>query len=482
MPSLRRVSPNRDSLQRNDRRDVSTPALVPNPNPTPPTSSSTRAKAALRAWLVGAALTVVSTLSPSAKADGLFPPYGEPFKFDKVNVYDRTVRWEVMRQAGFTSARVFGAVGAFDKYVRPALSTPIAGGDTQLAGGLEYNVVLNAAHAVGRCGMPECETLHDKEVLLALDLYNSSFAFMYGGPVVGLFAAGSYTLPAISGPGLNRGLMGYETVMGPVLVYGLWWLRLFGKKAFSYVLPGSMEGVAGGYLRAGPINATAGYILSQGLFADISAPRFSPFATAAVSDQLEQTSLLKGGLRYFDYFGTRVTQTIGQTSVFARRLLLNPPRSVLGSVNPVDDLSDASANAKIPLLTGHFEQTDIMQLVDIRLAYATKPTPVLHEARVGVHTPRYNAIQARSGISEKGSNSPIGLSLTMGMVQFPDLFYYGVQGGKRFSFALEGGMVSEGLVVKSFVRFNDPELLTPFPYAYNALNFGLSFSGSGSAR
>jgi hypothetical protein len=68
------------------------------------------------------------------------------------------------------------------------------------------------------------------------------------------------------------------------------------------------------------------------------------------------------------------------------------------------------------------------------------------------------------------------------MVQFPDLYYYGVQGGKKLSFSIEGGMVNENVVVKGFIRFNDLELLTPFPYAYNALNLGLSFSASGNTQ
>ncbi|MFO0660140.1 MAG: hypothetical protein U0165_09960 [Polyangiaceae bacterium] len=290
--------------------------------------------------------------SRSAKADGLFPPYGEPLQSDKVSVYTNPVRWEVMRQAGFTSARVFGAVGAFEKYIRPALGREVGDGGI-LAGGLDYTVVMNAAHAIGKCSMPECETLHDKEGVFALDLYNSSFAFLYGNKYVGAFASGSYTLPSVPGPGLNRGLLGYQAIMGPVLVYGLWWLRLFGKKAFSYFMPGSMEGVAGGYLRAGPVNAYAGYILSQGVFADIGLPAFSPFATAAITDQLEQASLLKAGLRQFDYFGARsLVDTIGQTSIFARRLLLNPPKTLANGTSVVDDLSDAGAIRKIPLTTG----------------------------------------------------------------------------------------------------------------------------------
>jgi hypothetical protein len=103
------------------------------------------------------------------------------------------------------------------------------------------------------------------------------------------------------------------------------------------------------------------------------------------------------------------------------------------------------------------------------------PSAFLHEAVVTVHSPRFSR---KAVASAHGYQRDQGLqwSLSAGAVALPDLSYYGVRGGTRL---LLNAQLQYG-VFRAFVRMNESEFLQSFPFAYNAVNGGISFAYGGS--
>ncbi len=157
----------------------------------------------------------------------------------------------------------------------------------------------------------------------------------------------------------------------------------------------------------------------------------------------------------------RSLKNVGRTSLFGRSVQLAAPRSL-------DDLDNAVSDSfnSIGLTTGHFEQRDIAGMFDVRFAYALAPEPFVHELRVGFHGPE---------AGDPGSliDNPLNLfRANLGLVELPPLPFYGVQGGRAWSFDVRIGSPNVYIAVER----NTPELLVIFPYAYDATSFQLKFS------
>lgn len=117
--------------------------------------------------------------------------------------------------------------------------------------------------------------------------------------------------------------------------------------------------------------------------------------------------------------------------------------------------------------------TDIARMVDLSAAYAWSPTPLLHEARIGVHSEEWHAQDAK-GVQWRG---------TLGMVRLPENPLLEVEGGPRLSGSIEVGTHNKsrrsmGHLVGS-VKVNDPEVLAVFPYAEDAVDVYLLLQGGG---
>ncbi len=157
----------------------------------------------------------------------------------------------------------------------------------------------------------------------------------------------------------------------------------------------------------------------------------------------------------------RSLKNVGRTSLFGRSVQLAAPRSL-------DDLDNAVSDSfnSIGLTTGHFEQRDIAGMFDVRFAYALAPEPFVHELRVGFHGPE---------AGDPGSliDNPLNLfRANLGLVELPALPFYGVEGGRTWSFDVRIGSPNVYIAVER----NTPELLVIFPYAYDATSFQLKFS------
>jgi hypothetical protein len=120
-----------------------------------------------------------------------------------------------------------------------------------------------------------------------------------------------------------------------------------------------------------------------------------------------------------------------------------------------------------------------LKWIDVHAAYALTPTPLVHEARVGLHTPGFHWIPD----ADSDEDRPVaGVLVTGGVVRLPALYYYGVEGGAKKSFRAEAqaNLTSDGSVMglNLSLRYNEPDTLATFPYAQDAWNLYFSFQGA----
>jgi hypothetical protein len=392
--------------------------------------------------------------------------YGEPAFPEGAEGVAGTVRYEAIRQAAFTNAQIFGAIGGYERYLKPELNSLAAGkAESLIFLSEEAYYTTHVGKALGRCtGTVNVGRCENNYALFDFDMYSGVVSMGGGGKHVGFFASTSYSLTVAGGQGAPAaaGLL-------PITALSFWLFRIFGEKAFSSVMPGSMDAVAGLYTNVGPVSASGGYILSKGAFGSVDVPKLRAFLTAALTEEFNAVGFLKAGLRDIQE-GASFARTTGLTSVFARNLRLSPPSLEAAG----KDLRSAASEQAFSLFTLNAEQKDIASLLDVAAAYAFAPSAFVQEGRLSLHTPDYNA---RPRKSQQDILYSAGVSA--GYVALPNLWYYGVEGGSKFSWSVELRMTYLQGSFRMFVRQNDPEFLTAFPFAYGAINGGFSFGFNG---
>ena len=405
--------------------------------------------------------------------------YGEPLVPNGVGLDRTSVGYETIRQAANTNAQVYGAIGAFDKYLRPSIDAFMRGEGSDakrkiFVFALDHHQSYGVGRAVGLCSGGTPSVCDGQPRSYTGDLYSTSIAGAWGNETSGYFASASYSLaviPPLEGTGeqvVQRAA--FASYLGLLTFAGMPVYRLLGKKVFNALMPGSADGIVGGYTTVGPVRGYGGYVLSRGVFGDLSVPSYSPFATAALAQNFGSLALLRGGLRDMDLAKTLgLPDESGLTSLFAQRTELPIPRVDPGGAT----LSDLARDlVQVPLVTAHLRQLDLAEYVDLRLAVGALPTVFLHEALVSVHSKDFSRRRLAPTDREinSGVNKGFAWSLSAGTASLPPLYYYAVKGGNRFSFK---GQLAYG-PVSAFVRMNDPEFLQAFPFAYNTFNAGLA--------
>ena len=420
------------------------------------------------AVLAGTLAVLATTASPAWAGDPFYAPNG-------YRLEPGTTRYDTALQGARTSSLVYGAVGAFDREIRPLAEDRDHDGGAVFR--LEYNFMPGAVHAIGPCKTRQAESLDGCArgySLNKVDYNTSSFVIGGGSKYFGAFYAASIAMPTVPGTGLDGAVISELIgVFGPIMGYASAPVRAFGQKAYDSVFPwgGSADAVVG--IWAGPDQAKvyAGYVLSQGLFGDLSIPAIRGFSTAVLAHEFKELALFKAGIRAFDYLGDNdLVDTIGRTSLYGRQLVYDAPKQAAADAT---DFSKSDATNAVKLLTAHFEQQDIAEWVSVSAAYAFKPKAFLHEARASVHTPRFDAMRSAPTFDKRkeGGDIPFGVSIGAGVVQLLNLWYYGVEGGRRLSVSAEANL---GNLFRFALKRNDPEILSSFPFAYDVWSIDFS--------
>ncbi len=210
---------------------------------------------------------------------------------------------------------------------------------------------------------------------------------------------------------------------------------------------------------SGKIGSVAvGYAGSQGVFSNLTEAHVRAFVGAVVDDFARGISnpYLAAGFSSLDWvLSDAAIDILGHTKLFGRRQLQAPPPPSDLIARTEDERPKGSRFSTI-----NVEQTDIMGVVDVILRATIEPKPDLFEASLGYHK-RWLADQ-------------FGVFIRAGVVKLPNLWFYGVAGGykPRFEAGAAIGKTLPGRhVVEVAVGINDAEVLSVFPYAYNAVQF-----------
>jgi hypothetical protein len=397
--------------------------------------------------------------------------YGEPYLPDGARGLTGSVRWETLRQAAYTNANIFGAVGAYDRYFRPVIANVMRGDDVDdfFVFGEEMYYTSHIAYAPIVCRGVVYSDCENTVAELPFDQFSGGIAMGGGSRHYGLFLATSWSLTAPShdlyaGAGLT-----------PVMPLVTGWVLPFGEDTYASLFPGSIDGILAGYLNVGPVQASAGYVLSHGFFGDVNLPKLRAFVQALLTDRFQELGLFKSGFRGLslpELVGSAKStiDSIGYTAAYVRDAKLKPPN--------IDDIGEEPELIGRDFWTAHLEQWNIAEIFDVEGAYAFATGGFFHKGLVAIHTPDMpeRASFSTSETTRKTYYDEIDFSAyaSVGFVELPALWYYGVSGGRSLAFSAELGFGNDSAGGKLFVRRNDPEFLAAFPYGQDAVNSGFS--------
>jgi hypothetical protein len=374
-----------------------------------------------------------SNSSPNCGAGAVFP----------------SAQRDLLQRAATDNTNLYGAVGTAERVVLPAMHKHE--GMKLLV--FESHVLAGALHVPARA-MGDCE---DSMLRAPVDLTASNWALAWSNGDVGIFYNASVTTAYPQGSGSQRAVIDTVNTMAGIY-YGLAapFMPAGGKVTEDGTV--NWDYIIGGEFTPGTVAVRAGYVGSKGAYFQAAEKKSGAFFGAAANESFAQIPYLRGGIEHLTLPAT--VEKIGRSSLFGRKLELP---GVVGAEDgePAD------------LVTGHVAQEGLFRVVDVWATYAAKPTPFLHELRVGGHTPNFLGID--------DGDEGWGVRGVVGFVTMPERIDLDVVGGRRFSGALEAGYRSESRAdyarIDLHLRYNDPQVLALFPYAEDAMDiyFLLSF-------
>lgn len=382
-----------------------------------------------------------------------------------------SVRYNLVAQTRANGATAYGAATAFEQWILPNLTHE---GDWVFkVSSLNFT---RATTVPGQC-LPDADMFDACNgapyVQIPVSLLSTQTAVGYRDERFGIFYAGSLTQVQFdtffNGP-FSAGMRQLESLalqnpaLGPMGV-----LAGSGEETPVY------DYVVGGTADVGIATVYAGYVGSKGSFLNVMQDETRLSVSSLANNGLSTLAYVKAG---FDHLPLRRlagagADVAGMTSLFGRRIVVSPPRSLAASAS--EPLSDYQKQLQYSVTSLHLEQMSIAYLFDANVTVAfTKPV-TMGEISAGVHTPGFHPVPApRSGASERSPSSTIGAGLTVGVTTQPDLLFYGVRGGPKLSVDLT---VRAPWASLSLQR-NNPDILAVFPYAYDAWSIQLTIGTS----
>lgn len=298
-----------------------------------------------------------------------------------------------------------------------------------------------------------------------LDLYATNLTFGFGTRNIGAFYSAAVT----------QSVLGYRVWAVPAQGFNLYPI-VFAPLVGNYqrgdgVASYGVDWIGGAYLDTAVVGARVGYTGARGLYGSVDERVIGLFGTTSLAGGLNRGSTpwayLRAGLQRFTvrrYGMHKIADKVGMTSVFLRDL------PVAGGVDLTDALADAGQDR---FRTLHLQQHSIAELVDVELA-ANLGEGGLFEGHVAVHTPRFHpepqAVVGKEG--RRAAGEGFGGLLKLGAVTLPPRYTLGVEGGTYFSARADFplGAIQDGGGFMVSVLFNDPEQLSLYPFAANALS------------
>lgn len=425
-------------------------------------------KGRLARGVCAAAVVTLLTAARSANAGGC----------DQPRPIAGTQAYRLAAASMATNAQTFNAVNALERHVFPVLNLAEEGrkkGDNEvkIVWATETNFLWNAVKVPtyeGEAG--DCSGNY-RYAMRGMDLGAQSWVLGARAGGLGLFIGGSVTYSRLGQEAFTRyaaapwALFGYSIV--PILAAPF--KRIDYQNGITTLASDVVLGVS---LHVPGIDGRLGLIASKGVYANLGQPQTRLFAGAVLGDEYKRLLYLRSGFR-------DIATGLGLTSLYARMLPLTALQQFDAAGNVVE--SDA---VRTRFMTAHLEQLNIGKLIDVTSAIAWEPSPMLHEARVAIHTEGYRPAPAKPKDLDKEQYKaePFGIIATAGIVRMPPMWYYGQEGGNRLSLRVDMVGTAFDEKDKDFpftsrvligLRYNEPEVLSVFPYARNAWDLYISF-------
>lgn len=214
---------------------------------------------------------------------------------------------------------------------------------------------------------------------------------------------------------------------------------------------------------------SVGYLGSQGLFTNANEKHVRAFGTLALTELATRANIPYAalGVSSLDWlYGEKLTKWVGHTSFFGQKY------DQVGAPTAPEDAAFVPERPR-SLYTLNFAQQGIGRHLTVTAALALRPQAELYEASVALDLFPESDREIETVWNPAEVSGPTA-RLLVGVIELPDLWYYGREGGRRLRFA---GEVGAG---PYFVRLgmNDVQLLTAFPYAYDAFQVQISIGAT----
>lgn len=387
-----------------------------------------------------------------------------------------TVRDLLRDDLARTSGQLYGAIGTMERrgvlHMQPheviaVAETNIIGGALRIPGTSAYGVVGDSSY-------------RGQYQLLPADVFAMAATFAIRYENFGIFASAGGVYPRVSDgteafvgrmmfplvgvlgtPVAHLGVMAAPFLTGGTQVIG----GQTSADIASYVY-GAFYDVKGVVLYAGLVGTGQG----TGLYTNISQNRLRLLGESVLSNEFSELSYLKLGLNQLPDAMKLLSGDLPPEGKKSRREEEEDQRKQLTSIygRKVQFAIPRRGADAVPLEPGklgfwsiHAEQANIGRIFDVALAAGVSPTPVLHEARVGIHTPEF--FSTRSA----------GIGASIGAVQLPALYMLAQQPGIRMALRIEARF---GELARLAIYRNEPETLSAFPYAQDAWAYYFSAS------
>jgi len=409
-----------------------------------------------RIFLVAIALVSLST---TAQAQVYFhPESGEPYKYN--------VGFNTALRASDTNASVFGAASIAERVIFPALHQD---GDYVLR--FSGNTLFGGVSVPVDCLAFESECGGSRNGMSPVDFTAASVAMGYRLGDLGLFYATSTTgtilAPGPFGRAFNGTLgafySGVGSVGGPLadnLLKHDARYEDININGFNY----QTDYILGAQYDLGFMQARAGYVGSKGYFTNLSQADLRLFLTSVLTSELKTLPYLRTGVEKFPWKELGVDDML--TSVYARKIRMVAP------YEPDPTRSDSALKelSSYNFWTAHLQQLSVAKYFDFLAAFHVNRGFRPNELRVGYHSEGFH--QATPGSKKDDSRkAEEGFGVNAGIVNVPDMYYYGKEGGTKIAFALEARCRWASVRISR----NDPELLAIFPFAYDSWNLSWEF-------
>jgi hypothetical protein len=298
----------------------------------------------------------------------------------------------------------------------------------------------------------------------SVDMYAYNGGGAYRNGRIGVFYAAAVTF---SYPAELTYLRAYQTVgslyLGPMFLGS----AMFGSLQTAAGASGyAQDAIVGAVFDAEVADLRAGYTHSRGWYASVQDHWIGLFGSIVLRDGFRLVGQFRGGAERVQS-PRAVREKVGATSLFAR---------ILPLTEPVEGLPGERAR-QIDLTTGHLEQEGLFGMLDLRGAYAIRPTAQVHEASVALHDREYYLV-------EDGETPTLErhFYLEAGFVTLPALYYYGIEGGTKlhlrgevsFTPQMDDSQLQGGFAL----LFNDPEQTALYPFATDSVTFKANLKGA----